>query len=48
VPAREDIGMPLPRYESGCDPRLGPEQTEQVLDAFADALAASTRLETVS
>jgi len=48
VPAREDIGMPLPRYESGCDPRLGPEQTEQVLDAFADALAASSRLETVS
>lgn len=49
VPRREDIGVqPLTRYESGCDPRLNPEQTEQVLDAFADALAAATRLETVS
>jgi len=49
VPAREDIeALSLPRYESGCDPRLSPEQTVQVLDAFAEALVASTRLETVS
>jgi 3-deoxy-7-phosphoheptulonate synthase len=42
VPRRVDIGaVPLPRYTSGCDPRLNPAQTEQVLDAFAAADAAA-------
>ncbi|BAK33890.1 phospho-2-dehydro-3-deoxyheptonate aldolase [Microlunatus phosphovorus NM-1] len=49
VPRREDIGVAaLPRYVSGCDPRLTQEQAEQVLDAFVDALTVTTRLETVS
>jgi 3-deoxy-7-phosphoheptulonate synthase len=34
------VGTPLPRYESGCDPRLNPAQAEEVV-----RLAASLAVE---